>query len=84
MKHIRIGKDISLRWAITTDGAAVPLEGRDLTLEMKSPIGKVIILPYRIDGNVITMTYYGYEQTVERHHHRRGRSTQAAARRTRQ
>lgn len=22
MKHIRIGKDISLRWAITTDGAA--------------------------------------------------------------
>ena len=41
MKHIRIGKDISLRWAITTDGAAIPLEGRDLTLEMKSPIGKV-------------------------------------------
>ena len=64
MKHIRIGKDISLRWAITTDGAAVPLEGRDLTLEMKSPIGKVIILPYRVDGNVITITYYGYEQTV--------------------
>ena len=64
MKHIRIGKDISLRWSITTDGAAVPLEGRDLTLEMKSPIGKVIILPYRVDGNVITITYYGYEQTV--------------------
>ena len=64
MKHIRIGKDISLRWAITTDGAAVPLEGRDLTLEMKSPIGKVIILPYRVDGNVITITYYGYDQTV--------------------
>ena len=64
MKHIRIGKDISLRWAITTDGAAIPLQGRDLTLEMKSPIGKVIILPYRIEGNVLTMTYYGYEQTV--------------------
>ena len=64
MKHIRIGKDISLRWAITTDGAAIPLEGRNLTLEMKSPIGKVIILPFRVDGNVLTMTYYGYEQTV--------------------
>lgn len=64
MKHIRIGKDISLRWAITTDGAAIPLEGRDLTLELKSPIGKVIILPYRVDWNVLTMTYYGYEQTV--------------------
>lgn len=64
MKHIRIGKDISLRWAITTDGASIPLEGRDLTLELKSPIGKVIILPYRIEGNVLAMTYYGYEQSV--------------------
>lgn len=64
MKHIRIGKDISMRWAITTDGAAIPLQGRDLTLELKSPIGKVIILPFRIEGNVITITYYGYEQTV--------------------
>ena len=64
MRHIRIGKDISLRWSILTDGAAIPLEGRDLTLEMKSPIGKVIILPYRVDGNVLTMTYYGYEQNV--------------------
>lgn len=64
MKRIRIGKDISLRWTITTDGAAIPLEGRDLTLEMKSPIGKVIILPYRIEGNVLNITYYGYEQTV--------------------
>lgn len=64
MRHIRIGKDIRLQWTITTDGAAVPLEGRDLTLEMKSPIGKVIILPYRLDGNVLTITYYGYEQTV--------------------
>ena len=64
MKHIRIGKDICLKWTITTDGAAVPLEGRDLTLELKSPIGKVIILPFQIGGNVLTMTYYGYEQTV--------------------
>ena len=64
MRHIRIGKDIRLQWAITTGGAAVPLEGRDLTLEMKSPIGKVIILPYRVDGNVLTMTYYGKEQNV--------------------
>ena len=64
MKHIRIGKDISLRWAITTDGAAIPLQGRDLTLEMKSPIGKVISIPFRIEGNVLSMTYYGYAQTA--------------------
>ena len=64
MRHIRIGKDISMRWSILTDGAAVPLEGRDITLEMKSPIGKVISIPYSIEGNVLTITYYGYEQTV--------------------
>ena len=64
MKHIRIGKDIRLQWTINTGGAAIPLEGRDLTLEMKSPIGKVISIPYRVDGNVLTMTYYGKEQTV--------------------
>lgn len=32
MKRIRIGKDISMRWEITTDCAAIPLEGRDLTI----------------------------------------------------
>lgn len=64
MRHIRIGKDISLRWAITTDGAAVPLEGRDLTVELKSPIGAVSTLPYRVEGNALIMTYYGYRQKV--------------------
>ena len=63
MKQIRIGKDISLRWEITTDGVSMPLEGRDLTVELKSPIGKVIQMPFRLDGNVLIMTYYGYEQT---------------------
>lgn len=64
MKQIRIGKDISLRWEITTDGEAIPLEGRDLTVELKSPIGKVSNMPFRVDGNVLIMTYYGYEQTL--------------------
>ena len=63
MKQIRIGKDISLRWEITTDGVAMPMEGRDLTVELKSPIGKVSNMPFRVDGNVLVMTYYGYEQT---------------------
>lgn len=63
MKRIRIGKDISLRWEITTDGVEMPLEGRELTVELKSPIGKVSHIPFRVDGNVLIMTYYGYEQT---------------------
>ena len=62
MKRIRIGKDISMRWEITTDGVAIPLEGRDLTIEMKSPAGIENNIPYRVDGNILIMTYYGYEQ----------------------
>ena len=62
MKRIRIGKDISMRWEITTDSAAIPLEGRDLTVEIKSPIGIVSNIPYRVDGNSLIMTYYGAEQ----------------------
>lgn len=62
MKRIRIGKDISMRWEITTDGAAIPLEGRDLTVEIKSPIGIVSNIPFRVDGNTLIMTYYGTEQ----------------------
>ena len=62
MKRIRIGKDISMRWEITTDGVAIPLDGRDLTVEIKSPAGIENNIPYRIDGNILIMTYYGYEQ----------------------
>ena len=62
MKRIRIGKDISMRWEITTDGVAIPLDGRDLTVEIKSPFGIENNIPYRVDGNILIMTYYGYEQ----------------------
>ena len=63
MKRIRIGKDICIRWEITTDGAAIPLEGRDLIVEIKkSPFRVVRNIPFRVDGNTIIMTYYGMEQ----------------------
>lgn len=62
MKRIRIGKDICIRWQITTDGAAVPLEGRDLLVEIKSPFRVVRNIPFRVDGNTIIITYYGKEQ----------------------
>ena len=62
MKLIRIGKDISMRWEITTDGVAIPLDGRDLTVEIKSPMGIENNIPYRVEGNILIMTYYGYEQ----------------------
>lgn len=62
MKRIRIGKDICIKWEITTDGAAIPLEGRDLSVEIKSPFRVVRNIPFRVDGNTIIMTYYGKGQ----------------------
>ena len=62
MKRIRIGKDICIKWEITTDGAAIPLEGRDILVEIKSPFRVVRNIPFRVDANTIIMTYYGKEQ----------------------
>lgn len=62
MKRIRIGKDIRIRWEITTDGAAIPLEGRDLLVEIKSPFRVVRNIPFSVDGNTLILTYYGTEQ----------------------
>lgn len=62
MKRIRIGKDIRIRWEITTDGAAIPLEGRDLLVEIKTPFRVVSNIPFSVDGNTLILTYYGTEQ----------------------
>lgn len=59
---IRIGKDIHLKWTILTDGESIPLQGRNLTLELKSPSGKRTPLDFTINGNALLFTWYGTEQ----------------------
>ena len=41
MRKFRIGKDISFRWTILTNGEGVPLEGRDLRLAMTDPLKRL-------------------------------------------
>lgn len=63
MKKIRIGKDITARWKITTNGEAASLAGRDLTLYMREPNGKGRTLDFSVEGgNVVVFTYHGIEQ----------------------
>lgn len=63
MEKIRIGKDIVGRWNILTNHQVVALEGRDLTLELKSPVGEVMVLPLVIEGvNTIVFTFHGIDQ----------------------
>jgi hypothetical protein len=59
---IRIGKDIHLKWTILTDGESIPLQGRKLTLELKSPSGKRTPLYFTIKDNTLLFTWYGTEQ----------------------
>lgn len=61
--RVRIGKDIKVRWAILTDGSALPLADRDLVLEMQDPRGELYRRDFSIEGNVITMAFPGIEQT---------------------
>ena len=61
--RVRIGKDIYIRWAILTDGSALPLAGRDLVLEMHDPRGKTQVVNFEIEGNTLTVYFPGIEQT---------------------
>ena len=46
----RIGKDLTFRWSILTNGDAKPLDGRDFRLELKTPRRDVRVLDFSIDG----------------------------------
>ena len=62
MKKIRIGKDILFKWAITTNGEPVSLDGRDLRLELKSPFGTKSIINFDTDDNVVIFKFLGINQ----------------------
>lgn len=61
--RIRIGKDIYIKWAILTDGSALPLAERDLVLEMYDPRGVIRVMDFELDNNVLTVYFPGTEQT---------------------
>lgn len=61
--RIRIGKDIRIKWAVLTDGSALELEGRDLTLEMQDPRGELYVRDFTTEGNILTTYFQGKEQT---------------------
>ena len=58
MEKIRIGKDFEVEWAILTNGEAVSLEGRDLSVEMHTPTRKTFDIPFTINGNYIRMRVF--------------------------
>lgn len=65
MQKIRIHKDITLRWRITTNGEAVSLQGRCLSLILTDSLGNKIRLPFAVtDTNLLTAIYEGRMQRL--------------------
>ena len=62
-RHIRIGKDLKIRWPILTNGDAVPLEGRNLKLVLRTPTANELPVAFITSGNVAEFTFRGAEQT---------------------
>lgn len=60
--RVRIGKDIKIKWAVLTDGSALPLNKEELTLELVGPNGKSQSMEFEAEGNVLTTTFYGKDQ----------------------
>lgn len=61
--NIRVGKDISLKWSILTDGVPVPLEGRALSLTMTYPDGKVQSLFFTTEEHHVMVSLLGRDLT---------------------
>ena len=62
MKNIRIGNDIVVTWSILRGGAPFSLEGKDVTIYLKSPFKKEKVEDFTITGNRVSWTFYGKDQ----------------------
>lgn len=62
-RHKRIGKDLKIRWPILTNGNAVPLDGRDLKLILRTPTSNELPMAFVSSENVAEFTFRGVEQT---------------------
>lgn len=63
MKKIRIGNDIPIKWTINRDGQPEDFSGKTIKLLMRSMSEEVEITDYKIEGNVISWTFFGKDQT---------------------
>lgn len=62
MKDIRIGNDINVRWSILSEGVPFILEGKDISVYLRTPFGKNKIEQFTILGNGIEWIFPGKQQ----------------------
>jgi len=64
VRRKRIGNDLRFNWTILDGETPYDLEGKDLTLAVRSPFGAMPYGDLQIEGNVISFTLYGKDQKV--------------------
>lgn len=62
MKKIRIHNDIDIKWRITTNGADVTLEGRQLALSIANTYQRTEVTDFSVTGNVVRFVFSGAQQ----------------------
>lgn len=66
MKKIRIGNDIEILWAIYiingSDKSPYDLTGKNLSLYLKGPKGRIEVSGHTADKNILKWTFYGKDQ----------------------
>ena len=61
MKDLRIGNDINVKWSIYAEGAPFSLEGKEISLYLRTPYGKKEVTPV-VEGNAVLWTFFGKDQ----------------------
>ena len=64
MKSYRIGKDITNRLHVLTNGKDEPLNDRELSLQLVDPHGCKKFVDFSIEDGLIIFTYYGIKQKI--------------------
>ena len=63
MKDKRKGNDLNVIWSIlTTEGVPFPLEGKDMSVYLRSPFNKTEVKDFKVEGNLVKWTFFGKDQ----------------------
>lgn len=62
ISKLRIGKDITIKMSILTNGEPVSLDGRDISVVLKTPMCQEVKLNFTIEDNIIISKYEGTKQ----------------------
>lgn len=63
MKNIRLGNDIAITWTLQrVDGELLVLDRSSVSLYLVSPLSRVSVDDFSVDGNQVHWTFFGKDQ----------------------